>query len=141
MYNVEIKKAQPEDRAYIKEKLAKYMLDSTNASWEKFFVAKYNNKTVAFGRIINHGSFFELASVGVDYYYRKKSIGIKMLSFLIQQAKRLDPNKGIYGVTHRPGFLKKVGFIEIASGPEPLEYKRQHKCKLGPKKNKIMKLP
>jgi len=140
MCNVTIQKAQKEDAPYIEEKLKKYILDATNATWDQFFVAKLNNKTVAFARILNHGDFFELASLGVDYYHRKKGIGIKMLSFLIGEAKRLDPKKPIYGVTHRPGFLVKVGFREITTDiPQPLEYKRQHKCILDVSKNKIMK--
>ena len=140
MDNLTIRRAEQEDAPYINEKLEKYLLDPTNATWQLFFVAKHDRKTVAFGRIIDHGDFFEIASLGVDYYYRKRGIGIKILSFLIEEAKRVNPAKPIYAVTHRPGFAKKVGFREIQTGPEPLEYKRRHKCKLDVSKNKIMKL-
>ncbi len=140
MDDVTICKAQKQDADYIEEKLQKYVLDSTNATWQQFFVAKHNHKTVAFGRIIDHRDFFEIASLGVDYYYRKRGIGVKMLSFLIEVAKRINPEKPIYAVTHRPGFAEKVGFHEVQTGPEPLEYKRLHKCKLDVSKNKIMRL-
>ena len=140
MSDVTIEKARKDDAPYIEEKLKKYILDSDNAAWQQFFVAKCDGKTVAFARIIDHVEFFEVASVGVDYYYRKRGIGCKMLAFLAEEAKRLDSHKPIYAVTHRPGFLGKVGFKEVDSGPAPLEYKKHHKCILPPSKIKIMRL-
>ncbi len=134
-----ITKATEADAPYIAEKIKNYLLDSTNANWRQFFVAKRNNKTVAFGRTIDHGDFFEVASLGVDYYHRKQGTGLKMLLFLVEEAKRLNPQKAIYGVTHRPGFLKRAGFKEaLEQIPQPLEYKKQHKCK-DPSKIKIMR--
>ena len=137
---VTIHRAQKQDDLYIKEKLQKYLLDSTNAHWQDFFVAKHNNKTVAFARIIDHFDFFEIASLGVDYYHRKKGIGIKILSFLIAEANRLDHKKPIYCVTHIPDFAQKVGFREVRKGPEALEYKRHYKCRLDASKIKIMRI-
>ncbi|MBU2540772.1 MAG: GNAT family N-acetyltransferase [Candidatus Omnitrophica bacterium] len=138
MDDIIIQRAKEEDAPYIEEKLKKYLLDSENASREQFFVAKNNNKTVAFARIKDYGEYFELASLGVDYCHRKKGIGTKMVLFLIEEAKRRNPQKPIYGVTHRPNFVERVGFKEIPKGPEALEYKRHHRTVLGPKKNKIM---
>ena len=138
--SVTIHRAKKQDYLYIKEKLQKYLLDSTNARWQAFFVAKHNNKTVAFGRVIDHFDFFEIASLGVDYYYRKKGIGIKMLSFLVDEARGLDHKKPIYCVSHIPGFTQKVGFREIPKGPEALEYKRHYKCRLDASKIKIMRI-
>lgn len=137
---IKIERAAKKDAPYIKEKLKNYILDAEGASWKQFFVAKNNGKTMAFGRIIDHGGYFEIASLGVDYYHRKKGIGTKMLSFLIEEAKRLNPKKAIYGVTHRPGFLLKLGFKEIKKAPEALEYKKYHKCILPPSKIKIMRV-
>lgn len=140
MCNVTICRAQEEDAPYIEEKLIKYFLDSTDATWDKFFVAKYNNKTVAFGRIIDHTDYFEIASLGVDYYHRKKGIGIKLLSFLIEEARKIDHKKPIYSVSHIPAFAQKAGFREVSTGPEALEYKRHYKCRLPALKIKILKL-
>lgn len=137
--SIAILRAAKEDMPYIEEKMHKYLLDSTNVSWQQFFVVKNDGKTVAFGRILDHGEFLEPASLGVDYYYRKKGIGAKLLKFLIKEAKRLDPAKPIYGVTHRPSFLEQCGFKEIYSYPDKLEYKRNHICKLDRSKIKIMK--
>lgn len=137
---ITIRKAEKEDNPYIKEKLKKYLLDSTNASWQDFFVARHNNKTVAFARIIDHFEFFEIASLGVDYYHRRKGIGKKMLSFLIDEARRLDHKKPIYCVTHIPDFAEKLGFREVPSGPKALEYKRHYKCRLNASKIKIMRI-
>lgn len=109
MQDLKIQRAKEEDFPYIKEKLKNYLLDATNVNWQQFFVAKTNGRTVAFARIIDHGHYFELASLGVDYYYRRKGIGTKMLLFLIEEARRIDKDRPIYGVTHRPGFLKKAG--------------------------------
>ena len=141
MEEILIKRAEASDAPYIQEKLVNYILDKTDADWSKFFVGKSNGKTVSFGRIIDHGDYFEVASLGVDYYHRKKGIGVKMLNFLKEEAKRRDPNKEIYGVTHRPGFLIKAGFQEIPLGPEALEDKKHNKCILTPDKIKIMKIP
>lgn len=139
MDNSIICRAQKEDAPYIEEKLGKYLLDATNAEWQQFFVVKYNNKTVAFGRVIDRTDFFEIASLGVDYYHRKKGFGLRLLSFLIEEARKLDHKKPIYCVTHVPGFAQKAGFKEISSGPPPLEHKR-HRCKLDASKIKIMRL-
>jgi len=141
MEDVRIEKAKQEDWPYIKEKLKNYILDPTDASWEKFFVAKIKDKTVGFGRIIDHGEYFELASVGVDYYHRKKGIGKKILFFIRDEAKRQDSKKPIYGVTPWPDFLKIAGFVEVEKGPEELEYKiNNSECVLHPERTKILKL-
>jgi N-acetylglutamate synthase-like GNAT family acetyltransferase len=134
-----IQKAKKEDMPYIKEKLQKYILDDTNLNWRQFFVGRSDGRVVVFGRIIDHREYFELASLGVDYYYRKKGFGIKMLTFLIKQAVKLNPHKPIYGVTHRPGFLKKTGFEEVNTYPEYLDYKKNYICKLDGSKIKIMR--
>ncbi|MDP8298537.1 MAG: GNAT family N-acetyltransferase [Candidatus Tantalella remota] len=123
-----IQRAAETDWPYIKEKLVKYMLDSDDADWPQFFVAKENDKTIAFARLKDHGSYFEPASVGVDYYHRKSGIGTEILTFLVGEARRLAPEKEIYAVTHRPEFLKKSGFEEISDGPKEMEWKRQNKC-------------
>jgi len=140
MDNIIIQRAQEEDWPYIQEKLVKYALDGTNASWQDFFVARFSDRTVGFTRILDYGDFFELASMGVDYYHRKKGIGKKMLSFLIDEVKRIDPKKPVYGVTHRPGFLSPFGFKEVDEAPEEMVHKKHHKCVLEPSKIKIMKL-
>jgi N-acetylglutamate synthase-like GNAT family acetyltransferase len=137
--NIVIQRAEERDQPYIDEKLKKYLLDAEGAEWHRFFVAKQEDKTVAFGRVIDHGDYLEVASLGVDYYHRGKGIGFKMLLFLVDVAKKMDPVKDIYGVTHRPGFLTKAGFKEVQGGPETLEYKRHHKCKLDASQIKIMK--
>ena len=140
MEEAKIQRADEKDWPYIQEKLGKYELDGEGADWKDFFVVKSGGKTVAFGRIIDRSDYFEIGSLGVDYYHREKGFGIKLLVFLIEEAKRLDPSKEIYGVTHRPGFVEKAGFKEITQGiPEELEYKRQTKCKK-PSTIKIMKL-
>ena len=140
MEEIKIEKATKEDFPYIKEKLKNYILDSYNISWKQFFVAKNNSKTVAFGRIKNHKDYFEIASLGVDYYYRKKGIGLKMLSFLTEKAKKLNRQKPIYAISHIPDFIKKAGFKEVTIAPSILEYKKKTTCKLNPASSRILKL-
>ena len=135
---LEIGRAEKEDMSYIEEKLQKYVLDSTNISKQQFFVAKVNAQIVAFGRVIDHGEFFEIASVGVDYYHRRRGFGTRMLKFLIEEAKRINFRKPIYAVTHLPEFLKKGGFQEVDICPRPIDYKRKYICKLHESKIKIM---
>lgn len=140
MTDIKIEKAQESDWPYIQEKLDKYALDATEAKRHQFFVAKLDGKTVAFTRIIERGDAIELASMGVDYYQRGKGIGKRLLKFLIEEAKRLYPDKPIFGVTHRPGFLKPFGFKEVKEAPEALKYKKHYECVLDPSKIKIMRL-
>ncbi|MFC1594179.1 GNAT family N-acetyltransferase [Candidatus Omnitrophota bacterium] len=127
--SVKIYKARESDWPYIQEKLQKYLLDATDADWKDFFVLKKGERTVAFARILDHAEYFELASLGVDYYYRKKGFGKRMLEFLIQEARSMDSGKPIYGVTHLPVLLKKVGFQEVNSYPENLDHKKNNICK------------
>ncbi len=136
---VNVQKAAQAEWPYISEKLQKYALDDTAVEWQQFFVIKKSEKTVAFARIIDHGDYFEAASLGVDYYHRKKKIGLFMLMFLVKEAKRMERKKPIYAVTHRPGFVEKAGFKEVDSVPTELEYKRQNKCRLHASKIKILK--
>ena len=115
-------------------------MDANDAEWHHFFVAEISSNVKGFGRIIDRGDYIELASLGVDYYSRKKGIGKRLLEFLIQEAKRLYPGKKIYGVTHRPGFLIPFGFKDVKEAPPALEYKKYNKCILEPSKIKIMRL-
>lgn len=139
MEEIKIQQAEEKDWPYIKEKLPKYALDATDADWPQFFVAKTNGKTVAFTRIIDYGEYLEFGSMGVDYYYRGKGIGLELLKFLVKEAKRQAPDKEIYGVTHVLDFVKKAGFKEATDAPEALIHKRYHRC-LHPEKIKIVKL-
>ncbi len=138
--DVEISKARKEDFPYIQEKIGKYLLDGQNIHWQEFFVARIKEKVVSFGRILDHGDSFEIASLGVDYYQRKKGIGKSMLSFLIRQAKKIDVHKPIYGVTHLPEFVGSCGFVEVTSDyPGYLAHKRKYGCHLDQSKIKIVK--
>lgn len=138
--NITISEAKKKDFPYIQEKLKKYLLDSSNAEWRHFFVARMKDRIVAFGRIIDHGEFQEIASFGVDYYHRKKGIGKEMLSFLVQEAKRINARKPLYGVTHVPEFVSSCGFIRVEEEcPEYLDYKRKHLCHLDESKISIVK--
>jgi N-acetylglutamate synthase-like GNAT family acetyltransferase len=140
MQNINIVPAQESDWPYIKEKLQKYALDETDAQWHHFFVAKINGETKGFARIVDRGDYVELASLGVDYYSRGQGIGKKLLEFIIKEAKISYPGKDIYGVTHRPGFLRPFGFKEIEKAPQALIYKKYHQCILDSSKIKIMRL-
>jgi len=138
MKKITIQRAEVKDRTYISEKLIKYGLDTYNADWRQFFVARADGKTVAFGRIIEHEDCLEIASLGVDYYYRGKGIGEVMLTYLVGETRKLDSRKAVYGVTHLPGFMAKAGFKEISGAPEAMEYKKNHRCN-DPSKMSIMK--
>ncbi|NQU73889.1 MAG: GNAT family N-acetyltransferase [Candidatus Omnitrophica bacterium] len=138
MQNVRIQRTTKKDFPYIEEKLEKYILDGDNIDWRTFFVARLNRKTVAFGRIINHGEYFEIASLGVDYYHRKKGIGRMILLSLAEKAKRRDSRKPVYCVTHSPVFFKKSGFKETKDIPEKLKLKKCEKCKFDSAGSRVM---
>lgn len=138
--DIQICKAETEDLPFTEEKLKNYILDSTVVDWTQFFAARIKDKTIAFGRIIDHGDFFEIASLGIDYYYRKRGIGRKVLSFLVQEARKGDPQKPIYGITHLKQFLAGCGFIQVKDNyPDYLDYKRKHICKLDESRFTVMK--
>jgi len=136
--DIKICRAQQQDWPYIKEKIEKYLLDGKDIAWEQFFIAKLGDKTVAFGRIIDRGTIFEIGSLGVDYYHRKKGIGLELLNFIIEETKKIDPSKPIYGITHVPGFVVQAGFKEVPDCPPELEAKKAS-FHIDPSRIKIMK--
>jgi len=137
---VQVTRAEEKDFGYIQEKIEKYALDGSKLDWRQFFVAKTGEKVVAFGRIIDFGDFFEIASLGVDYYHRKKGLGKVMLTFLIQEARKKEAQKPIYGVTHVPEFVASCGFVPTEDDyPDYLDHKRKHGCRLHASKIKIVK--
>lgn len=138
--DIQIRKAETKDLPFIEEKLKNYILDSTAIDWTQFFAARIKDKTVAFGRIIDHGDSFEIASLGVDYYHRKRGIGRKITSFLVQEIRKRDPQKPIYGVTHLKQFLVGCGFTQVEDNyPDYLDHKRKHICKLDESRFTVMK--
>jgi len=138
--DVKINKAKEEDFPFIQEKLKKYLLDSTNIDWVQFFVARIKDEILAFGRIIDHGDFLEIASLGVDYYHRKIGLGKMMLSFLVQEARKMGSQKPIYGVTHVEKFVAGCGFIRVKENyPAYLDYKRKYICQLDDSRISIVK--
>jgi len=138
MPEIKIRKAQQQDWPYIKEKIQKYLLDGKDIAPEQFFVAELDGKTVGFGRIIDRGLIFEIGTLGVDYYHRKKGIGLELLRFLIEEAKRRDSKKAIYGITHVPGFVMQAGFKEVSECPDELKEKKST-FHIDPSRIKIMK--
>ena len=131
--------AQEEDMAYIQEKLKRYSLDDTNISQGQFLVAKSSDAIVAFGRVVDHESFFEIASLGVDYYQRKKGFGRIILSALVQKAQLTDLKKPIYVVTQVPEFMSRCGFESIKERyPQHLDRKRKHLCHLDVSRVEVM---
>ncbi|MCQ9207968.1 MAG: GNAT family N-acetyltransferase [Omnitrophica bacterium] len=140
MMEITISKAKKRDFAYIQEKIKNYLLDPTDIDWRDFFVARLKKKVVAFGRIIDRGDSFEIASLGVDYYHRKEGIGKKMLIFLIQESRRQDVQKPIYGITHVSGFVSSCGFEWIKDNyPAYLDQKRKNVCHLDQSRISIVK--
>jgi len=138
MNKIEIIRAVPEDMPYINEKIKNYLLDGANATYEQFFVGRENNKVVVFGRLFDRGDYFEPGTLGVDYYHRGQGLGVAMVEYLLAEARRRDPAKPIYTITHRFGFVEKCGFKEVKEYPEELEEKRK-KCHLDCSKIKVFK--
>ncbi len=138
--DIKIHRAKKSDLAYIQEKLKNYLLDFTKIDWRQFFVARWQDKVIAFGRIIDHGEFFEIASLGVDYYHRRKGLGRKMLAFLVRKAKNTDGQKPIYGVTHVERFVVSCGFMLVKDNyPAYLDHKRKYICHLGQSRISVVK--
>jgi len=100
MCDVIICRAQEEDAPYIDEKLGKYLLDPTNANWQQFFVVRYNNKTVAFGRVIDHTDFFEITSLGSSITSITLKMVITLLFFKLSWLIEMKSSDIIYTYCH-----------------------------------------
>lgn len=139
MDGLTIVKAKRKDFPYIEEKVKNYLLDGKDIHWRQFFVAKLQDKPVAFGRVIDHGIFFEIASLGVDYYHRGKGVGKKIFAYLVREAREKDARKHIYGVTHIAKFFSGCGFFRVKKNyPNYLDKKRKS-CHLDESKICVMK--
>jgi N-acetylglutamate synthase-like GNAT family acetyltransferase len=139
MADLTIAKAKSKDFPYIKEKIKNYLLDGNDMHWRQFFVTRFKDKPVAFGRVIDHELFYEIASLGVDYYHRGKGIGKKMLTYLVREARKRDARKPIYGVTHVAKFVSACGFFRVKKDyPKYLDKKRKS-CHLDQSKICVMK--
>ncbi|MBU3012563.1 GNAT family N-acetyltransferase [Polaribacter vadi] len=91
----------------------KYVLDPGGF----IFFAKYNNKIVGVVSIINQRSFYELSKMAVDPKFQGLKIGLKLMEFSIDFAKKQNW-KNIILYSHRSlvpaiNLYKKMGFKEI----------------------------
>lgn len=125
---IKITKAMSKDLPYIKEKIKKYWLDGRNISVEQFFVARNKEGApVGFIRYIEYPEFYEPCTMGVDYYWRGKGIGIMLFEYVMSI---MNENKPVYIVTHIPEFFKRYGFKYVNDYPPEIEEKIQTVCKL-----------
>lgn len=91
----------------------KYVLDPGGF----IFFAKYNNEIVGVVSIINQKSFYELSKMAVDPQFQGLKIGLKLMEFSIDFAKKQNW-KSITLYSHRSlvpaiNLYKKMGFKEI----------------------------
>ena len=92
----------------------KYVIDSGGF----IFFAKYNNEIVGVVSLINQKTFFELSKMAVSPKYQGLRIGLKLMNFCIEFAKR-QQWKSITLYSHRKlvpaiSLYKKIGFKEVA---------------------------
>lgn len=134
--NIKITKAGPEDFPYIQEKIEKYWLDNTEISFDQFIVAKNEQgKTIGFIRCVDHGTFYEPATLGVDYYWRRKGIGSMLFEYIIGIMKK---DKPIYVLTHLPEFFKRYNFVCVDQYPPKIEQKINTVCRLSKDKLSVL---
>lgn len=81
------------------------------------FFAKYNNEIVGVVSLINQKTFFELSKMAVSPKYQGLKIGLKLMNFCIEFAKKQEW-KSITLYSHRTlvpaiNLYKKIGFKEV----------------------------
>ncbi|KGL63226.1 GNAT family N-acetyltransferase [Polaribacter sp. Hel1_85] len=91
----------------------KYVIDSGGF----IFFAKYNDEIVGVVSLINQKTFFELSKMAVSPKYQGLKIGLKLMNFCIDFAKK-QQWKNITLYSHRTlvpaiNLYKKIGFKEV----------------------------
>jgi ribosomal protein S18 acetylase RimI-like enzyme len=81
------------------------------------FFAKYNNEIIGVVSFINQKTFFELSKMAVSPKYQGLKIGLKLMNFCIEFARK-QQWKSITLYSHRKlvpaiNLYKKIGFKEI----------------------------
>jgi len=137
--NIEYKKAKADDMPFILDILNSVSGNIENISARQFLVAEDGNKIVGCVRIQNIKGYLKLASLVVLPNYRKRGIGRKLISEIINgNSKR--PVYLFCNVKNK-GFYEKFGFkkIEFENIPEVL--KKDYDNLLNLKFAKNTKLP
>jgi len=110
---------------FIREHLARFMLDDEDLDYRQFVVALEGREIVGFGRIIPHGEVFELGGVGVVESRRNRGVGTLIVEYL----KSVFPSDDVYIITDIPGYFEKLGFRKTETPPEELVRKIERICK------------
>ncbi len=122
---MEITAARVEDMPFIASEIERLGLDGEGLDAGQFLVARHKGEVAGFGRIKDHGDFYEMASLAVVEADRGRSIGKNLAEELIRRCR----SKRLYLVTDIPSFFEKFNFELIREGiPPPLNEKIVEFC-------------
>jgi N-acetylglutamate synthase-like GNAT family acetyltransferase len=109
---IEIAPARPEDLGFILPAAAKESLDTRNADYADFLVAKAEGKIIGFGRLKRHGTFTEMGTFEILPAYRGWGIGDKLMNALIEKA-----GGEVYLLTTIPEYACRFNFQKLETVP------------------------
>lgn len=121
MTEILIRKAEKKDLLSIQRLLSTYFLDMEELEPEDFVLAEIEGKVVGCAALVRgvsaEKSFLELHSIAVHPNFRGKSVGTRLMDYLINALKDPDnsdnPVCEIYVRTTAPGFFEKFGFVRL----------------------------
>jgi N-acetylglutamate synthase-like GNAT family acetyltransferase len=108
----EIVPARPEDMNFILLMAQKDRLDTRNASYRDFLVAKAEGNIIGFGRLKRHGTFVEMGTFDVLREYRGQGVGHLLMNHLLEKA-----NDDVYLLTTIPDYAYRFNFSMLAKVP------------------------
>ena len=128
---IKFEKAELSDIKEMQLLIEKYIKDGTilrrsddelATNIKAYILAKdmINNKIVAYCALHIHSiELSEIRSLIVSEDYQKQNIGYTLVSYGIEEAKKLKTIKSILVLTYQKYFFKKLNFIEIEKNKIP----------------------
>ena len=112
----EVVPALPQDMNFILLMATRDRLDTRNANYRDFLVAKAEGEIIGFGRLKKHGTFTEMGTFDVVPEYRSQGVGHKLMNHLLEKA-----NDEVYLLTTIPEYAYRFGFRLLEKVPPFVE--------------------
>lgn len=94
--------------------------DEVATNIRSYVLAKDDDKVVGYAALHIHSlRLAEIRSLIVSKEYRGKKIGQKLISYTLDEARKLGISQEVLVLTYLPDFFKKMNFTEIAKESIP----------------------
>lgn len=119
MSDVEIRRAQAEDEATIKQMVKEEQLDPTSLKWQQFMIAEKDGEVVGIGQVRLYSRCHELGSLAVKKEYREQGVGGMLIKALLENE---SGDVHLECLPHNINYYGKFGFKRIPwwRAPMPL---------------------